>query len=186
MTIVVLSDQGRGPGRGMSSMRLRHLVIGSILAALLIPSTPGGAVARHCKAYSDPNPLASSPPVLVIAPGYYGPGGVGALDGYGCPAGNHVADTRVLPPQSDFVVLVLARADCSDGDKIVGKLKGLGVKASKVPMRCGSDAFGRKSFVSDVYPLNKAKTGVIKAAAVLDRKRYNGQSRTFCGNGLPC
>lgn len=167
-------------------MGLRKLVIAAMISSLLVAIVPNGASASHCAAYSDPNPMASSPPVLVIAPGYYGVGGVGALDGYGCPAGNHVADTRVLPPQSDFVVLVLARTDCAGGEEVVGSLKGIGVAAPQVPMRCSSDAFGRKAFVSDLYPLDKAKLGVIKGKVILDSESYKASSWTFCRNRVPC
>lgn len=159
-------------------MKFRTLIIVAVVSSFIVVAVPHGARANHCEPYQDPNPLASGSPNLVISSGYYGIGGIGALDGYGCPAGNHVADTRRLLPQADFVVLVLARVDCIPGDQTEGSLKGLGINAKLVPMTCGSDAFGRKSFVSDLYPLDKTKTGAIKGVALFEDEQYTTASKT--------
>lgn len=163
-------------------MRLRRLLVGTIVSSLAVMVVPQVSTATHCGAYSNPNPLVESgPPVVVIPSGYYGVGGVGAFDSYGCVAGQEVVDSRWLLPQADFVVLVLARPNptCTVGAMINGSLSGLGVNAATVPMRCGADLRGRKSFVSDIYPLDKTKTGTIIGSASFGGSSYSGRARTL-------
>lgn len=139
-------------------------------------AAPQLASADHCGNYT--SPTQTSPPVAVIASGYYGVGGVGALDSYGCVFGAHLAETRLIAPKGEFVVLVLARVTCSTGQQINGSLSGLGVNAGTVPMRCSTDAVGRKSFVSDIYPLDTTKSGTITGSASYNNATYSAFSRT--------
>lgn len=120
---------------------------------------PHAAPASHCGNYPLAPPTQELPPTLVISSGYWGVGGIGAFDGNGCVAGQEVADTRVLHPAADFVVLVLARANCQPGQTLTGHLSGLGLETD-VPMGCSRDLYGEAglpnhtAFVSDPYPVS--------------------------------
>lgn len=163
-------------------MRVRSLCVAAALASATLVSVPQVAPANHCGNYPLAPPTQQLSPVLVIASGYFGVGGLGAFDGYGCVAGQQAADTRVLLPKADFVVLVLARVSCSTGQSIsTGSLSGLGLNVSNIPMSCSRDLYAtlglpnHTSYVSDLYPVSG--TGTITGGAVLGSATYNAQSQ---------
>lgn len=103
-------------------------------------------------------------PRVAITSGYWGVGGVGAFDGYGCVEGQQVADTRLIYPSADFVLLVVANAGCTPGSQTTGSLNGLGVNAA-VPMGCVEYPGGATAYVGDPYAIDKMATGTIDASA---------------------
>ena len=142
-------------------MKLRVLAgVAAVAASSMTFGVAGPAQADHHCAAAGP---LSTTPQAVIASGYFGTGGVGGFDSYGCVAGIQAADTRVIYPAADFVVLVQANAGCSAGQRQTGSLSGLGVNAS-VPMACVVDAAGKSAYVSDAYAIDKLATGTISGA----------------------
>lgn len=147
----------------------------------MLASVPHVAPGGYCSSYPLAPPTKKLSPVLTIASGYRGVGGIGSLDGYGCVAGRQAAGTRVLLPRADFVVLVLARARCRSGDEITGSLDGLGLDVASVPMRCTKDLYARvglpnhRAYVSGIYDVTG--TGTIAGRAALGEKSYATSSR---------
>lgn len=142
--------------------------------------------AGHCGSMG-----ATVPPALPNAPqtglsvaisgGYYGVGGPGPLDSYGCVAGQEVADTRVLPPRPDFVIVIVA-TKCTPGQALPTagtSLKGLGANESALNLRCGSpDLKGQTAYVSELYPVRPGAAGTVTAVVNVNGRLMTAQSRS--------
>lgn len=127
--------------------RFRKVSAVGTVVLLLLVGLPAVTSASHC---------ANKGPWARIASGYYGTGGLGALDGTGCHEGKQVADTRVMLPSADFVLLILALdgTTCSPGvSTTTGAITGHGGFSStpwsgkSITLTCGASG---TAYISDI------------------------------------
>lgn len=161
------------------------LLVTAVAAGLLAFGAVAPARANRCagSAPTVPPTLPTAPQsgaILAISGGYYGAGGPGPLDSYGCVAGVEAADTRVLAPRSEFVVVVLATR-CTPGSVLNTSgsyLRGLGQNASNLQLSCsGPDLRGNTAFVSGLFPIRPNAAGVITSQLSYNGGTYSTQAK---------
>ena len=169
----------------MSRRTIAVLLTTALAAGLLALGASAPAQAGRCdgSAPTVPPRLPTAPQsgaVLAISGGYYGVGGPGPLDNHGCVAGMEAADTRILAPRSEFVVVVLATA-CSPGSVLNTSgsyLRGLGQNASNLQLSCsGPDLRGNTAFISGLFPIRPGAAGTITAQLGYNGGTYTTQSK---------
>ena len=188
--IVVLSHSVNSWGTPVQSRRITAIAVAALAVGLLLAGASvgaGSATAARCDFSSVkvppsvPDPMAPQSGLAVaIGGGYYGVGGPGPLDSYGCVAGQEVYDTRILPPRAEFVIVV-AITKCTPGAVLPTagtSIRGLGANFSNITLRCTSpDARGNTAYVSALYGINPRAVGTITATVNHFGSLVTAQSR---------
>lgn len=171
--------------------RARRLLVAAAVASLALVSVPRVAPAEgHCASYPVgyqlyPTGLTNPGPVAYLSSGYFGVGGIGAFDGYGCSAGQEVADTRVMHPRADFVVLVLARVACTAQPPETidtGTIKGFGgfkdLDEEDVQLGCVFQAQSGTYYLSGLFAVPPDGSGRIEASVKVGGVTYTAETRS--------
>lgn len=156
----------------------------AVVAALahVGPSAPP-LQAAHCQSMSMTIPPSQGPNAVHITGNSRHSGSLYWGDRLGCVNGMEVADTRYLPPRSEYVIVVF-KTRCTDGAVVTflgSQVTGLGINRSNLRMTCypGHALDPATAFVTEQIPINPADSGTITARIPYGGTTYVGKVSTL-------